>query len=385
MRFIHTADWHLGRYFHGMHLTEEQADLIEHQLMPLIEEERAEAVVIAGDIYDRGVPPVEAVELFDEFLAQMKERRVKVLFIAGNHDSEGRLDFASRLMQEAVIFARGRLHRSLTPVILADDYGPLAFQLYPYMDPQSVRAALPEEAETSLDFETAHEVAVAAGLATIPKGMRSVAVAHAFLAGGVASESERPLAVGGSSCVRPALFRPFCYTALGHLHNPQRAGDDTIRYSGSLMKYSFDEAEQRKGVLSVEIDGQGQAAATFLPLVPRRDVRRIRGTFAEIRDNRERYPSSDDYMEVVLLDTGIILDVFNKLKVIYPNLMHIRYPGLQREGTMRQQQGQKLLKMTEGDLFAQYYEDMMGEALAAEQRELVSSCLQEIYQEERER
>jgi len=385
MRFIHTADWHLGRYFHGMHLTEDQADLIEHQLLPLIAEEKAEAVVIAGDIYDRGVPPVEAVELFDEFLARMKERQVKVLFVAGNHDSEGRLDFASRLMQDAGIFARGRLRRPLTPVVLEDEYGPLAFALYPYMDPQTVRAAFPEEAENGLDFETAHEVAIAAGVAALPKGVRSVAVAHAFLAGGLSSESERPLSVGGSSSVSSALFRPFCYTALGHLHNPQRAGADTIRYSGSLMKYSFDEAEQQKGVLSVEIDAAGRAKHTFLPLTPRHDVRRIRGTFAAIRDQREQYPASDDYMEVELLDTGIILDVFNKLKAIYPNLMHICYPELQREGTMRQQQGQQVLKMTEGDLFAQYYEDMTGNAIAPEQRALVTSCLQEIYQEERER
>ena len=327
MRFIHTADWHLGRYFHGMHLTADQREIIMGQLVPLVQEEKVDAVVIAGDIYDRGVPPVEAVDLFDEFLMKMAEMHIKVFYIAGNHDSESRLNFGSQLMRASGIFARGRLDDEMAPVVV--------------------------------------ELVIERSLAKRSGNMRSIAVAHAFLAGGLSSDSERPLAVGGSSNVRPSIFRPFCYTALGHLHNPQRAGADHIRYSGSLMKYSF-------------------ATQQFVPLVPPHDVRRVRGLFADIEGDRAAYPQSDDYIEVELLDRGIILDVFNKLKAIYPNLMHVLYPNLQREGTMREQEGQAVLKLTEETLFSQYYEDMTGEPLAEEQQAIVHSCLQEIYREERD-
>jgi exonuclease SbcD len=382
LRFIHTADWHLGRYFHGMHLTADQREIIMGQIVPFVREEGVEVVIIAGDIYDRGVPPVEAVDLFDEFLMKMAELRVKVFYIAGNHDSESRLNFGSRLMREAGIFARGRLDAEMAPVIVEDDFGPVAIYLYPYMEPASVKAAF--GVTEALDFEKAHELVIEKSLTGAPEKMRSIAVAHAFLAGGTSSDSERPLTVGGSSNIRPGIFRPFCYTALGHLHNPQRAGADTIRYSGSLMKYSFDEAEQKKGFFLVDLDGSGKVEQQFVPLVPPHDIRRVRGLFADIEGDRAVYPQSDDYVEVELLDRGIILDVFNKLKAIYPNLMHVLYPNLQREGTMRELEGQAVLKLTEETLFSQYYEDMTGEKLGEEQQAIVHGCLQEIYRKERD-
>ncbi|MFV0636150.1 exonuclease SbcCD subunit D [Mitsuokella sp. WILCCON 0060] len=382
LRFIHTADWHLGRYFHGLHLTADQRAIIMEQLLPLVKDEKAEAVIIAGDIYDRGVPPVEAVDLFDEFLRKMAEAKVKVFYIAGNHDSEARLNFGGRLMEQAGIFVRGRLDDKMAPIIIEDKFGPVAVELYPYMEPAGVRAVF--GVEETLDFEKAHEIVLQKSREKLPKGVRSIAVAHAFLAGGVSSDSERPLAVGGSSNVSPAIFKDFCYTALGHLHNPQRAGADNIRYSGSLMKYSFDEAEQKKGVLLVDLDEKGQTQETFVPLVPPHDVRRVQASFAEIEHDRAKFPQSDDYVEVELTDTGIILDVFNKLKAIYPNLMHVLYPNLQHEGTMREQNGQAVLKLTEETLFAQYYEDMTQEKLDEGQKEFIHGCLQEIYQEERD-
>ena len=163
MRFIHTADWHLGRYFHGMHLTADQREIIMGQLVPLVQEEKVDAVVIAGDIYDRGVPPVEAVDLFDEFLMKMSEMHIKVFYIAGNHDSESRLNFGSQLMRASGIFARGRLDDEMAPVVVEDDFGPVAVYLYPYMEPASVRAAL--GVEKSLDFEQAHELVIERSLA----------------------------------------------------------------------------------------------------------------------------------------------------------------------------------------------------------------------------
>ena len=382
MRFIHTADWHLGRYFHGLHLTDEQRELLLGQFLPLVRDEKADVVVIAGDIYDRGIPPVEAVALFDEILTKLIEQKVRVLYIAGNHDSARRIHFGNRLMRSAGVFVRGELEDPLSPVVLEDRFGPVYFQLYPYAEPAAIRAAFGREEQ--LDFDSATQLLVDTGREQIPAGARSVAVAHAFLAGGQSSESERPLSVGGSGNVSPAMFHGFSYTALGHLHHPQAAGGEMIRYSGSLMKYSFDEAQQHKGVNIVELDGQGQVSRRFQELIPRHDVRRIRGLFADILSDEARYPVSDDFIEVDLKDTRPILDAFNQLKTRYPNLMHILRTDRMAEQVEWQQHGEAMLKQSETELFGQYYEAMKGDTMTDEQQAILSECVSEVMKEARE-
>ena len=381
MRFIHTADWHLGRLFHGQHLTEDQAYLLM-EFLRMVTETKAEAVIIAGDIYDRAVPPTEAVELFDEVLAKLLlEKKVRVFYIAGNHDSAQRLDFGRRIMAGQGLFVRGNLTPSLEPVIVEDAYGPVYFQLFPYMEPAGVRAVF--GGDEGWDFDAATGRVVEAGAACIPQGVRSVAVAHAFLAGGQVSDSERPLSVGGSSNVSPRYYRSFSYTALGHLHNPQRAGADHIRYSGSLMKYSFEESSQQKSLAVVDLDAQGQTAVELLPLLPKHDMRRIRGYFDDILRDRDRYPASDDYLLAELLDTDTILDVHGKLETIFPNLMQIDRPNLNYRSALADA-GQVRRQQSEAELFAGFFQDMTGEALTEEQRSVFAETADGVFRRERE-
>jgi len=377
MRFIHTADWHLGRFFHGSHLTAEQGEILLKELLPLAISEKAEALVIAGDIYDRGVPPVDAVELFDEVLAKFSEANIKVIGIAGNHDSPGRVDFGRRLFAGAGIYLRGKLEKDMAPVTLEDEYGAVDFYLVPYFDALTVRDIFGGE---NLDKDAAYDVLLAN---LLQSKNRSVALIHDFIAGGISSDSERPLAVAGGGNVSPEHFARFNYTALGHLHNPQKAGGENIRYSGSLMKYSFDEWEQKKGVVLVDIDGAGEVRTEFFALKSRRDVRRIKGSFQEILENRERYPKSDDYLEFILTDKVIIPNSMQRLREIFPNAMLLSYDSVfeQQAASIK---GQQALKKSEENLFAQFYLDTMGHEMSAEETALFAEVIAEVRREERE-
>lgn len=361
MRFLHTSDWHLGRILHGVHLTDDQAYVLA-QFVAMVKDTRPDAVVIAGDVYDRSVPPVEAVELLNDVLAQLLlDCGVPVLMIAGNHDSAERLGFASRLLAKQNLFVTGLPDRQNRPVCLHDAYGPVYFSLLPYAEPALVRERL------ATDAAVGHERALLAQLtaqqAYIPDGARRVAVAHAFLAGGSESESERPLAVGGSAAVRPELFAGYHYTALGHLHRPQAAGQECIRYSGSLLKYSFAEAEQAKGIELVELDEQGRVRREQLKLTPRRDVKCRTGCFADLL--QACLPGMDeDYLAITLTDTQPILDAMGRLREVYPNVLHIERPALLTGAPVLPGSGVRR-ELSDQALFAAFFEQMTGTPLAA--------------------
>ena len=382
MRFIHTADWHLGRSFHNAVLTGDQEKLLKHDFLPLVKEERAEAVVIAGDIYDRGVPPVEAVALFDEILSKLRELGVPVLYIAGNHDSAIRLGFGSKLLSYAGIYVRGAASRGNKPVVLEDEHGPVYFALLPYAEPLQVRRLF--ELEETLSFDSANRLLAEDICCSIPQGARSVAVSHAFLAGGQAGNSERPLSVGGSANVSPGIFKPFSYTALGHLHGPQRAGAENIRYSGSLMKYSFGEEAQKKGVEIVELNAKDVVNHRFVELTPPRDMRRLKGLFEEILGNREKYPASDDYLEIELTDIGMVPDAMARLQDVFPHALSIKQTRPAGEIASGGSHKQELLYKNELELFADFYKEAYAEEMSGEQRAIVQECIRDVLQEERE-
>ena len=384
MRFIHTADWHLGRLFFGRHLTDDQAHVLD-ELVHLARDARAEAVVIAGDIYDRAVPPVEAVELFDEVLSRLLlDEKLKVLYIAGNHDSAARLGFGSRLLAGGGVFVAGQLQADAAPVVLDDAHGKVAFSLLPYMEPATVRFAYGEAAEELAGFDEATSFAVARAAALVPEGCRSVAVAHAFIAGGASSESERPLSVGGSDSVSPACFARFSYTALGHLHAPQQAGAANIRYAGSLMKYSFSEAGQRKGATVVDLAADGSVMIEEAALAAPHDLQVVRGTLQEILEDRECFPKSEDYTAIELMDKGPVLDAHGKLSRIYPNVLQVTRPGLMEQAGALCEQGRKKLERPDDVLFGEFFADMTGETLDEAQKKELFDVLEELLREERE-
>ena len=368
MRFIHTADWHLGKLFGQRHMTEDQAYVLE-ELLALCVDLRPDALVIAGDIYDRAIPPPEAVELFNTILTKLCEQGIRVLFIAGNHDSAVRLGFGAQLLRTSGIYLAGVVRSTEPPVIFSDEYGDVYFSLIPYGDPPHVRESF--GLDDNLSFDGALAVQIASARAQIPTTARSVAVAHAFVIGGQVSESEHALSVGGSDQVSAEHFAAYSYTALGHLHAPQRAGAEHIRYSGSLLKYSFDEAHQKKGVELVELDGDGTATHTFYPLTPRHDVRIVKGTMAEIvSDGFDPIPH-DDYICVELLDTDAVLAAHEKLRKIYPNLFTITRPNI---NVNRLSSAERSYERGKSDLhlFADFFTEMTSEQLSeAEKNELV--------------
>ena len=368
MRFIHTADWHLGKLFGQRHMTEDQAYVLE-ELLALCKDVHPDAFIIAGDVYDRAVPPPEAVNLFNEILTRIAEQGIRVLYIAGNHDSAVRLNFGAQLLRASGIYPAGIVRAAEPPVVLSDEYGDVYFSLIPYGDPPHVREAF--ALDENLSFDRALAVQIAAARAQIPLSARSVAVAHAFVIGGQTSESEHALSVGGSDQVSAENFAAYSYTALGHLHAPQRAGAEHIRYSGSLLKYSFDEARQKKGVELIELDAVGAASHTFYPLTPRHDVRIVSGMMDELMHKDFDLLPHDDYICVELLDMDAVLAAHEKLRKIYPNLFTITRPNI---NVNRLSSTERSYERGKSDLhlFSEFYADVTAsEMTEAERRELI--------------
>ncbi len=327
MRILHTADWHLGRVFHGVHLTEDQSHLLE-QLANLIKAEKIDVMLISGDIYDRSVPPADAVNLLDDFLSRVSlDCKIPIILIAGNHDSPDRLGFGYRLMTSQGVHVVGRLTPKIEPIIVKDDFGPVYFSGLPFSEPAIVRERLGDK--KAIDYNTAMSCMTKAALGALsntPKNVRKVILAHAFIAGCDQTDSERPISVGGTGAVDNACFNEFNYVALGHLHRPQAAGADNIRYAGSLMKYSFNESGHKKGVTIVELDEMGKASIETVSLNPKRDVRRIEGNLAQVLKDAQSEKYKEDYFMVTLTDDGALLDPMSKLREVYPNVLHIDRP-----------------------------------------------------------
>lgn len=329
MKIFHTADWHIGKLVNAVHMTGDQAIVLD-QLCSMIREHRPDAVVIAGDLYDRSVPPVEAVELLDRTLhAIVHDLDTPVIALAGNHDSNERVGFASALLAESGLHMSGTLTKEIPPVVLSDAHGPVHFFPIPYADTPVVRALFDDESIKTADDAMRRILSAVTG--RMDPGVRSVAVAHGYVVKSgelpETSESERPLSLGGTESIDASLFEPFTYTALGHLHSPQRAGSERIRYAGSLLKYSLSEVSQKKGVTVVDIAADGSVETSFLQFRPRRDMRIIRGELAELISQKSVSSGNpEDYVFAVLTDKGELLDPMARLRSVYPNVL-----GMERE------------------------------------------------------
>lgn len=379
MRFLHTADWHLGRLFHARSLIEDQAHVLD-QFVALVREARPDAVLIAGDVYDRAVPPPDAVALLDDVLARIVVgERVPVVMIAGNHDSAQRLDFGARLMTGQGLHVAGRVGAQASSLTLRDAHGDVRIYALPYAEPAVVRDALGLELPH-------HEAALGAQLAAIraahPANTRSVAVAHAFVVGGAVSESERPLSVGGSGAVAAGVFDGFDYVALGHLHRPQTLGTN-VHYSGSLLKYSLSEAGHAKSVSLVELDGAGAVRIEPIALQPMRDLRLLRGELATLIANAADDPCRDDYIHAVLTDAGALLDPMARLRQAYPNALAMERAVLARSGSAREA-GRRLRELDTGALFASFFREVADADLDVDQRRTLDDLLAAMAASERE-
>jgi len=394
MRFLHTADWHLGRLFHQVHLTEDQAHVLR-QLVEVARDARVDAVVVAGDVYDRAVPPPEAVRLLDDVLAELLLGvRVPVIVAAGNHDSPERLAFGSRIVSGQGLHLFGLPSRDARPVVLADQHGPVTFYVAPYAEPALVRERL--AVSEAVDHDSAMGAVISSMLAAHPPVGRAVFVGHAFVQGGTGSDSERPLSVGGAGTVSASHFAPFCYAALGHLHRPQEMAEGRIRYAGALLKYSFDEVRQDRSVSIVDIDASGRCAVEAVVLRSRRDLRRIEGTLEELlkgggspapgsgpASGGDPAPSRDDYIVACLTDPRPVLDPIGRLRKIYPNVLCIeRAPSPDRPGEAKPSRDWR--QRNHDELFTTFFEGMTGQPPAADETDVFLSVAAAVAGRDRE-
>lgn len=380
MRLLHTADWHLGRLFHGRSLIEDQAHVLD-RFVDLVKELRPDAVLIAGDVYDRAVPPAEAVNLLDDTLSRIVLGvGVPVVMIAGNHDSPDRLGFGARLLAAQGLTIAGRVDAALAGVEFEDAWGRVVVHPLPYAEPAMVRDALSAEI-------VGHEAAMAALLQGVwqrhPAGARSVLMAHAFVAGGDESESERPLSVGGSGAVSAGLFAGFDYVALGHLHRPQQAGAEHVQYAGSLLKYSLSEVDHHKSVTLVELGEPGDVRLERIPLPPLRDLRCVQGSLAEILAAARSDAAPQDYIFASLHDAGALLDPMARLREVYPNVLGCERTVLSRTGQAACPAPRRRELDTRA-LFSDFFREVAGETLEEPASRAVDDSLEALARLERE-
>ncbi|QED47663.1 exonuclease SbcCD subunit D [Cytobacillus dafuensis] len=378
MKFIHTADWHLGKLVHGIYMTEDQRYFLD-KFIQLVEEEKPDAVVIAGDLYDRSVPPTDAVELLNEILFKINvELKTPIVAIGGNHDSAERLSFGSSWYRQSQFYLSGKLEIDIHPVQING----VNFYLVPYAEPSIVRQLFGD------DTIHTHQEAMKSVIGKIEDSLNpnepNVFVGHAFVLGGKTSESERTLSVGGSGCVSADLFEPFSYTALGHLHSPDAIKHEKVRYSGSLLKYSFSEAKQEKSVSIIEIDEKGKLDIRSRSLTPKKDMREIEGYLDEILDpGFYEKKNLEDYIKIILHDEGALIDPINKLRQIYPNVLHLERKIENIDKKKKQFfTSVKEEKKSEIELFKHFYQEMTTSEFTDEKIDVMSDVIKNVLKEE---
>ena len=375
MKLIHLSDLHIGKRVNEFSLLEDQRYILE-QILAVIDQEQADGVLIAGDIYDKPVPPAEAVQVFDDFLTRLAERKTPVFAISGNHDCAERVAFGARLMSGTGVYLSPVYDGKVTGITLEDEYGEAVIWLLPFVKPALVRHVFADEEAGS--YQEAVRIAVDHIAAEEEK--RNVLLAHQFVTGAFRCESEEIL-VGGLDNVDVSVFDRFDYVALGHIHSPQQVGRETVRYCGTPLKYSFSEAEQEKSVTVVELGKKGQVGIRTVPLRPLRDMRRIRGTYLELTAlSFYQDTNREDYIQAVLTDEEDVPDGLMKLRVIYPNLMKLEYDN-QRTRDNREISGTcEAEQKSELELFEEFYELQNNQPFSERQREFVMQLIQKIQE-----
>ncbi len=377
MKLIHLSDLHLGKRVNEFSMLEDQKYILG-ECLDIIDREQPDAVILAGDIYDKSVPPAEAVTLFDDFLCALAGRRLEIFVISGNHDSPERIAFASRLLSASGVHLSPVYAGKVEPVTLVDEYGPVNFYLLPFIKPAHVRRFFPEEEIGS--YTDAMRTVVRN--MTFDPAARSVLITHQFVTGAERSESEE-LSVGGADNVDASVFDRFDYVALGHIHGPQNIGSERIRYCGTPLKYSFSEAGHVKSVTVVELGPKGSLTVRTVPLVPKRDLRELRGSYAELvtKSNYEG-TNTDDYVRITLTDEEEIHDAASRLRAIYPNLMVQVYDNRRTRSQGQVGHAQDAERKSPFVLFGELYEKQNGAEMSKEQADFSRDLIEKIWEGE---
>lgn len=378
---MHLADLHLGKRVNGFSMMEDQ-EYILNRILEIMEEEQPDGLLIAGDVYDKTIPPAEAVRLMDDFLTAVAAKHVPVFLISGNHDSAERVAFGHQLMQGSGIWISPVYDGTIRHHTLEDRWGEVNIYLIPFLRPSVVRSFFPDvEIE---DYTDALRTIIED--LQVDTSRRNVVLAHQFVtAAGALPETcdSEQLSVGGLDRVDGSVFSPFDYTALGHLHGPQRVGSETIRYAGSPLKYSFSELHQKKSVTVAELRAKGETEIRQIPLQPRREMIELRGTFEEILEEaRKKGELQTDYYHMILTDETDVVDALSRLREYYPNIMLLDYDNRRTRSQKEVEQLDRVEERTPGELFAALYEQQNGQEIDSDRKEYLDGLIREIWEEQ---
>lgn len=378
---MHLADLHLGKRVNGFSMMEDQ-EYILNRILEIMEEEQPDGLLIAGDVYDKTIPPAEAVRRMDDFLTAVAAKHVPVFLISGNHDSAERVAFGHQLMQGSGIWISPVYDGTIRHHTLEDRWGEVNIYLIPFLRPSVVRSFFPDvEIE---DYTDALRTIIED--LQVDTSRRNVVLAHQFVtAAGALPETcdSEQLSVGGLDRVDGSVFSPFDYTALGHLHGPQRVGSETIRYAGSPLKYSFSELHQKKSVTVAELRAKGETEIRQIPLQPQREMIELRGTFEEIlAEARKKGEPQTDYYHMILTDETDVMDALSRLREYYPNIMLLDYDNRRTRSQKEVEQLDRVEERTPGELFAALYEQQNGQEMDSDRKEYLDGLIREIWEEQ---
>lgn len=378
MKFAHISDLHLGKRLHEVSFLEAQSHVLK-EICEVLRDEKPDAVLIAGDIYDKSMPSAEAVRLFDDFLSELSADGQMVFVISGNHDSAARVAYGGRIMAKSGVYLSAPEYRGeVLSVTLEDNAGPVDIYLLPFIKPIHVSLAFPDEKiETYTDA-----LRVAVERMPIDPRRRSVLVAHQFVTGAVRSDSEE-VSVGGLDNVDAAVFAPFSYVALGHIHRPQNIGSPRIRYSGTPLKYSFSEAKDEKSITVAELDGKGAVSVRTIPLKPQHDLREIRGTYDALM-KKENYEgtTTDDYLHIILTNEDDVPDAMRKLKTVYPNILRLDYDNARTKSGGAVEALPEAETKTPMELVSEFYAMQNGQPMNEAQSEYIKRLAETVWEEQ---
>lgn len=376
MKFIHLSDLHLGKRVHEYSMLEDQEYILK-KIINIIDDERPDGVIIAGDIYDKSVPSAEAVELFDSFLVRLLSRNLQVFAISGNHDSPERIAFGSRIMEKSGIHMSKVYDGNICPVKIQDEFGCVNVYMLPFIKPAHIRNVF-EDAEISSYSDA---VGYAIQKMNVEKSERNILVTHQFVTGAKRSESEE-ISVGGSDNVDSSVFDGFDYVALGHIHSPQNCGAKTVRYCGTPLKYSFSEAKDTKSVTVVELLEKGNVSLHTVPLKPLHDMAELKGTYNELmlKSFYENTSCKEDYVHITLTDEEDIPDAVGKLRTVYRRLMKLDYDNKRtRQNTVIKGED-SVENKTPFDLFSELYEKQNNQPMSEEQSEYILGLIEKVWE-----
>ena len=377
MKLIHLSDLHLGKRVNEYSMIEDQEYILK-QIIRIIDDEQPDAVLIAGDIYDKSVPSAEAVRLLDDFLCLLADRKLQIFVISGNHDSPERIAFGSRLMNAGGVHMSPVYNGSVTPCCLQDTFGTVNIYMLPFIKPAHVRRFGGESIESYTDA-----LSYAVSAMQIDPNARNVLVTHQFVTGASRSDSEE-LSVGGADNVDASVFSVFDYTALGHIHSPQQCGTETIRYCGTPLKYSFSEAGDRKSVTVVELAEKGVVHIRAVPLVPLHDMVELKGSYAELtlKSYYDGTTWQEDYTHITLTDEEDIPDAVGKLRTIYHRLMKLDYDNTRTRAASVIDLPEQAVVQSPLELFAGLYEMQNGQGMSDEQAAFLRKLIEDIQEDD---